>query len=120
MSGFSGELSGWPTPIKNDASGSQYCYGRGAGGKRVKHLKLPGAIEVSGWTTPAARDGNDSVLTEYMMWCQAEYGVPTGPMHLAVWPSGYSVEMERSGQSRRLNPAFYRWLMGYPEGWEGL
>lgn len=43
---------GWPTPIVNDATGSQYC---GSNGKQF--LKVPGAAALTGWPTPCSQDG---------------------------------------------------------------
>lgn len=52
----SSEPSGWPTPVVNDLTGSQYAYSQGRHDKPV--LKLPGAAQQAGWPTPNASDGN--------------------------------------------------------------
>lgn len=81
-------VAGWATPIVNDATGSQYAYGRGDRDKKI--LKLPGQAascqpsvrdaadysstenspsqesfaKVAGWATPAARDHKSESATE--------------------------------------------------------
>lgn len=46
---------GWPPPIVNDTTGSQYCYA--GGDHNRKALKLPGAAAtLRGWQTPQAHD----------------------------------------------------------------
>lgn len=45
-------LTGWPTPVVNDSTGSQYAYGSGDHSKIF--LKLPGAAMLTGWPTPMA------------------------------------------------------------------
>jgi hypothetical protein len=48
---------GWPTPITNDSTGSQYAYSQGDHSKPI--LKLPGAVQtiLKGWPTPCSQDG---------------------------------------------------------------
>lgn len=50
------EFGGWPTPVVNDATGSQYAYSQGDKTKRV--LKLPGAAMLAGWPTPTKGNGD--------------------------------------------------------------
>ena len=55
--------SGWPTPVVNDATGSQYAYSQGDKNKPV--LKLPGAAQQAGWPTPrAAEAGPDYAIMD--------------------------------------------------------
>jgi len=49
-------LAGWPTPVVNDATGSQYAYSQGNHDKPV--LKLPGTVQMAGWPTPVAQPAN--------------------------------------------------------------
>lgn len=44
----------WPTPVVNDAAGSDYAYSQGNHDKVV--LKLGGAAKLASWATPATRD----------------------------------------------------------------
>jgi hypothetical protein len=51
-------LAGWPTPVVNDATGSQYAYSQGNHDKPV--LKLPGAVRLAG---PARITASGQMLT---------------------------------------------------------
>jgi hypothetical protein len=55
------KLSGWQTPLANDATGSTHCYsGKNPDGTPKVCLKLPGAVLLTGWVTPTSRDWKDS------------------------------------------------------------
>jgi len=82
-------LGSWPSPIVNDATGSQYAYSRGDHDKKV--LKLPGAAALSLNPSPARFTASGEMLT------------------------GSSARMESGG---RLSPAHSRWLMGYSNAWD--
>jgi len=87
--GSTGEASGWPTPIVNDETGSQYCRSNGQ-----QYLKVPGAAALTGWPTvngPARITANGEILI------------------------GSSAEIN---DGARLDPAHTRWLMGYPQEWD--
>jgi hypothetical protein len=57
----SAALSGWPTPVSNDATGSTHQYSRGDHTKPI--LKLTGTARLTSWPTPGAKDGSKSVRT---------------------------------------------------------
>jgi hypothetical protein len=142
------EYGSWPTPIVNDVLGSQYCYGKGKSGQRIKFLKLPGAaLLASTWLTPKLPSGGG----------QTERTTTGGGLRkledqvlLAHWPTpnameggqtsrrgkrkgellmGGLVQSTASGETPngspaetinigQLNPALSRWLQAYPEAWD--
>lgn len=52
----------WPTPLVNDELGSTHCYGPKTkdGSERKRFWKLPGAANLTSWTTTTTRDWKDS------------------------------------------------------------
>lgn len=115
------DCTGWPSPVVNDAKGSDY---------RLPSLKLGGAAKLAGWATATAAElggklerylerkrearTRGSVLgisvTNLSMQAQLARLAVSGPP-----PTGSTVETPCTGQ---LNPEHSRWLMGYPEEWQ--
>ena len=115
-------LSGWPTPVVNDTTGSKYAYSQGNHDKKV--LKLPGAADQAGWPTPAQTDHKggyeggrirDGKLSTDRLDVTAQIAGPARRTATGEMLTGCSAGMESGGQ---LNPAHSRWLMGYPPAWD--
>lgn len=119
-------VQGWPTPN---------CSERGPDSIESKAKRGSGGVDlqttvqsVSGWATPASRDGKDSPgmatsgtnpdgserLRVDMLPRQA-HGVIADSSPASSQPE--AEEPEPSTDARRLNPRFSLWLMGFPEEW---
>lgn len=104
-------LAGWATPTALDAKQRDY-YSKGG-------LALPGQAKTvqtaltAGWATPRQSDGSKNVRT------------PEGAMKEANRKGGNNdlgttaalSPAPTASKGASLNPAFSRWLQGYPEGW---
>ena len=118
-------LTGWKTPISNDATGSTHCYGKPRpDGSRPLFLKLPGEVQLAGWPTTSCnndRSPRDWVMTredgsknqQRLQDCAAI----AGPARLTAsgeMLTGSDAGMESGGQ---LSQEHSRWLMGLPPEW---
>jgi hypothetical protein len=86
-------LSGWPTPVVNDTTGSKYAYSQGNHDRKV--LKLPGAADQAGWPTPMAgtpaQNGNNEA---------GNNDSSRKTVALAAWPTPEAEEARRGYQNR--------------------
>jgi len=92
------DSSGWPSPLVNDAKGSDYTYNQG------RHdsisLKLGGTAKLVPWATPAARDYHSESATDVFndkRWSHSRGKPLSAQATLSTWISPQAADANGSG-----------------------
>lgn len=106
------KFSGWPTPMAGTPAQNGYDEAGNNDSSR-KTVAL-----VSSWATPTGRDykSNEGSEAFYLERLTQSRGKPLAEQanQLGLMPSGSPAS---TGKRGALNPAFSRWLQGFPEAW---
>ncbi len=105
-------FTGWPTPNACDHQGAATLESVKEWASRGHNL--PEQAQMAGWQTPQSRDHKGANLPGNELTHNARPLNEQVRSTLGPTSNGSSAATARPGQ---LNPAFSRWLMGYPRAW---
>lgn len=92
------DSSSWPTPLGNDAKGSDYSYGNGDHDKVC--LKLPGAAKLASWPTPTHGDSKGGPGAGAMSRGNFRSSLPA-TVKRAIWATPTSTELGNTLENYR-------------------
>ena len=102
-------FTGWPTPRVQCSRNTKQ--------RENHHHNLEEVVILATWATPTTRDHKDTGDLSASMRRRdgklRDYTIPR--QAFGMKSNGLNAQMEKPGQ---LNPAFTRWLMGYPAEWD--